>query len=272
MAPAGGQRDLGHMQHPLKTPSPRRPAAILAAMTLLAALIAAPAVPAGETVIAVAANFAPAARALAERFAAGGDAPLVLAFGSSGKLYAQVVNGAPYAAFLSADAERPGRLEAEGRTVAGSRFTYALGRLVLWSRDPALVDDRGEVLRRGEFRRIAIANPRLAPYGAAAREVLRGKGAWEALQGRVVRGESVGQALQFVRSGNAELGFVARAQLRALGVEAGGSAWEVPAALHAPIVQQAVLLDDDPTARAFLAFVRGEQGRAVIASLGYGLP
>jgi len=224
---------------------------------------------AGAVHVAVASSFAPTARALAADFQAASGHTVVLSEGSTGRLYAQIANGAPFEAFLAADAERPRRLEAEGYAVAGTRFAYALGRLALWSRDPERVRDAGAL--RGDFRHLAIANPALAPYGAAARETLERLGPWASLAPRLVTGEDVGQAFQFVATGNAELGFVALAQV----LDAGGSRWEVPADLHAPIVQEAVLLArgrDDPAARAFLAFLRGPAARARIESAGYAVP
>ena len=219
--------------------------------------------------IAVASNFSDAARALAARFEARRGERISLVLGSTGKLYAQIRHGAPFAAFLAADAERPRLLERQGLARPGSRFTYAVGRLVLWSPRPGYVDPRGEVLAKGDFRHLAIANPRLAPYGRAARQVLEGLGLWTALQDRLVRGENVGQAFQFVRSGNAELGLVALSQARRAG---GGSYWQPPAGSHAPIEQQAVRLTDAPAARAFLAFLRSDEGRGLIHSFGYATP
>ena len=222
--------------------------------------------------VAVASNFRPAMLQLAERFEEDSGRELTLIFGSTGKHYAQIVNGAPFDAFLAADAERPLRLEREGHALPGNRFTYAVGRLVLWSPSADLVDDKGGVLRSDRFRHLAIANPLLAPYGAAAREVLLALGLWEALQARLVRGENIAQAYQFVASGNAELGFVAGAQLVTRGTVAAGSSWEPPAALYAPIEQQAVLLSDSPAAHAFAAFLQSEEARALIRAAGYDLP
>jgi molybdate transport system substrate-binding protein len=225
---------------------------------------------AGEVHVAVATNFAKTAHAVAEAFAAGTGHRALVSDGSTGKLYAQIVNGAPFEVFLSADAERPRRLEAEGHAVPGSRFTYALGRLVLWSPDPARVTGE-EVLRRDDFRHLAIANPELAPYGAAAQQVLEKLGLWEKLEPRLVRGEDVGQTFHFVATGNAELGFVALSQV----TDQGGSRWVVPGDRFAPLEQQAVVLGhgrDDVAARAFLDFLRGDAARAMIEKAGYGLP
>lgn len=236
---------------------------------LLAALATAPAARAGEVHVAVATNFAATARALGAAFAREQDDTVVVSEGSTGKLYAQIVNGAPYEVLLAADAERPARLEAGGQAIAGTRFPYALGQLVLWSPDAGRVE--GASALRGDFRHLAIANPELAPYGAAALDTLRGLGLWDALQPRLVRGEDIGQTYQFVATGNAELGFVALSQVAG----AGGSRWLVPADHHAPLEQQAVLLGpgrDDGAARAFLGFLRSDAARRTIAAAGYALP
>jgi molybdate transport system substrate-binding protein len=228
---------------------------------------------AGEVHVAVAQNFAPVARELGAAFERSNGGRVILSAASSGKLYAQIDSGAPFDVFLSADAERPARLESEGLATAGSRFTYALGRLVLWSADLERVDPGGKVLEGEDWRHLAIANPELAPYGAAAAETLRGLGLWERVASRLVRGEDVGQAFQFVVSGNAELGFVALSQLA--DGQHGGSRWLVPESLHAPIEQQAVLLAraaENATARAFLAFLRSAQAHARISQAGYGAP
>lgn len=234
------------------------------------ALAGAPVARAGEVHVAVATNFAKTARALAGAFAAETGHRAVVSDGSTGKLYAQIVNGAPFEVFLAADAERPRRLEAEGRAVAGTRFPYALGRLVLWSPDAARITG-ADALEREDFRRLAIASPELAPYGAAARALLEQLGLWEHLQRRLVRGEDVGQAFQFVATGNAELGLVALSQVSGR----GGSQWIVPPDRYPPIEQQAVLLApgrSDPAARAFLDFLRGDAARAQIERAGYGVP
>lgn len=196
----------------------------------------------------------------------------VLSFGSTGKLYAQISNGAPFEVLLAADQETPARLERDKRTVAASRFTYAVGRLVLWSKDATLVDSKGEVLRRGNWSRIAIADPRLAPYGAAAMDVLGPMGLRETLQSRLVQAESIGMAYQFVSTGNAALGFVALSQVMADGAIREGSAWVVPAALHRPLRQDAVALagsQSNPAAAALLAYLQGPQARAIVRGYGY---
>jgi len=222
--------------------------------------------------IAVASNFADAITELAERFTAETGHEVALSFGSTGKHYAQITNGAPYDAFFAADVRRPELLEQEGRAVPGSRFTYAVGRLVLWSPKGGLVDGEGEVLKSAEIRHLAIANPELAPYGEAARQVLVARDLWDSLEGRLVRGENIGQTYQFVVTGNAELGFVAGSQVKSPGHPAGGSQWDVPQELHAPIEQQAVLLRDTEPARAFLEFVRSKASRELIHEYGYGTP
>lgn len=238
---------------------------------LLVTLVPAAAAAAGSVHVAVATNFLPTARGIGEAFRAGSGADVVLSDGSTGKLYAQIVNGAPFAVFLSADVERPRKLEAEGHAVPGTRRTYALGRLTLYSARPGFVTGEA-TLRQGDFRHLAIANPELAPYGAAARDVLVRLGLLGSLEPRLVRGEDVGQTFAFVASGAAELGFVALSQAIRAG---GGSRWDVPAALHAPLEQQAVLLGpgrDDAAARAFLDFLASERARALIERAGYALP
>ncbi|MBU0498923.1 MAG: molybdate ABC transporter substrate-binding protein [Gammaproteobacteria bacterium] len=225
-----------------------------------------------EIRVAVASNFAEAIKAIAGRFESKTHHRVTLVFGASGKHYAQIRNGAPFEAFFSADAETPALLEREGRTQPGSRFTYAIGRLVLWSPQAGLVDADGRVLKEGGFRYLAIANPKLAPYGKAAEQLLVKLGHWEGLQGRLVRGENIGQTFQFVKSGNAELGFVAYAQIRTPHNPVEGSFWEVPQSLYDPIEQQAVLLRNSEAARAFLAFMKGGEALEIMRGFGYGIP
>jgi molybdate transport system substrate-binding protein len=222
--------------------------------------------------VAVASNFQPAMKELAVAFQNRSGHQLTASYGSTGKHYAQIVNGAPFDLFLAADAERPRRLELEGFAVAGSRFTYAVGKLVLWSPVEGLIQDGHKTLIDGQFRFLAIANPRIAPYGRAAKQVLRGLGLWEAMQPRMVRGENIAQAFAFVKSGNAELGFIAWSQLPPPLAGGGGSVWMVPQELYQPIEQQGVLLKDGPVARAFLEFVRSEQAAALIMAHGYERP
>jgi len=220
--------------------------------------------------VAVASNFTGAIEALAEQFEQTSEYEVTISFGSTGKHYAQILNGAPFDLFFAADAHRPRLLEPEGVAVAGSRMTYAMGRLVLWSPMPDLVDSEGMILERGDFEHLAIANPDLAPYGLAAMEVLEGRGLWVDLQSRIVRGENVGQAYQYVHSGNAELGFVAYSQVMRPGAAIEGSYWEVPISLYSPIEQQVVLLVESVAARAFLDFVRSDEGLDIIRGYGYG--
>lgn len=227
---------------------------------------------ADEIRVAVASNFRPALATAAARFELASGHAVVLIPGSTGRHYAQIRNGAPFDAFFAADAARPRRLEEEQSIVPGSRFTYAFGQLVLWSADPVLIDPAGEVLKSGNFRHLAIANPDLAPYGAAARSVLQALGHWDALAPKLVRGENIEQTFQFVISGNAELGFLARSQLEAPGREFTGSSWQPPRALYPPIEQQAVLLKESPAGRAFLTFMQGEEARAIIRAYGYDSP
>jgi molybdate transport system substrate-binding protein len=224
-----------------------------------------------EVRVAVATNFAEVMEQIAERFEAASGHAVLVSSASTGTHYAQIRNGAPYDVFFSADRERPELLEQEGVAIAGTRFTYAIGRLALWSPDPGLVDDAGEVLASGEFRYLSIANPELAPYGAAARQVLERRGLWDGIQDRLVRGQDIGQAFAFVSSGNAELGFVALSQIQLPNAALEGSRWLVPATEHDPIEQQAVLLVDSPAARSFLDFVRGEDATLLIRSFGYGI-
>lgn len=227
---------------------------------------------AGEVQVAVAANFAAPVKAIAADFEKETGHKAILSFGATGKFYAQITSGAPFEVFLSADDETPARLEKEGQAVGGTRFTYATGRLVLWSAKPGIVDDKGEVLRRNGLRNIAIAAPKLAPYGAAALETLGRLGLRAAVEPRLVQGESIGQAFSFVATGNAEAGFVALSQVYEGGKIKSGSAWIVPAHLHSPIRQDAVLLargKDNPAAAALLAWLKGDKAKAVIRSFGY---
>jgi molybdate transport system substrate-binding protein len=230
---------------------------------------------AGDGLIAVAANFGETARTLETRFEETTDHSVTLVIGSTGKLYAQIVNGAPFDAFLAADQRRPALLADEGRAVAGSRFTYAVGRLSLWSPDPRRIPlDGVETLAAGKFRRLAMANPRLAPYGAAAAEVLRSLGLLDAMAERIVMGENVGQVYSMVATGNAELGFVALSQALTMAPADAGSRWDVPTELHSQIRQDAVLLDhgrSNVAAREFLRFLTGAEGAGIIRSFGYDM-
>ena len=225
-----------------------------------------------EVQLAVAANFSAPIRQIAAVFERETGHRAVISSGATGKFYAQIVHGAPFEVFLAADDETPARLEQEGWAVAGSRFTYATGRLVLWSSIEGYVDERGEVLRQGAFRHLALANPKTAPYGAAAVQAMNRLGLLPALQARFVQGENIAQTQQFVASGNAELGFVALSQVFKDGRLGSGSAWIVPAELHAAIRQDAVLLSkgrNNPAAAALLDYLKSDAARAVIKAYGY---
>jgi molybdate transport system substrate-binding protein len=229
-------------------------------------------VQAAEVTVAVAANFTAPMNAIAVEFERETGHQAKPSFGSSGKFYAQIKNGAPFQIFLSADDETPARLDQEGATIPGSRFTYAIGTLVLWSSTPNVVDASGEILRRGNFAKLAIANPKLAPYGRAAQEVLTGLGLLDAVSGKFVTGENIGQTHQFVASGNAELGFVALSQVMKDGQLTGGSGWIVPDTLHMPIRQDAVILSagkNNPAATALMAYLKSDKARAIIRAYGY---
>jgi len=224
----------------------------------------------GSVNVAVAANFTEPAREIAARFKAASGHEAVLSFGASGQFYTQIKEGAPFQVLLSADDERPKRLVEDKLALADSRFTYAIGRLVLWSRDARAV--RGEeTLKAGAFNRLAIANPAAAPYGAAAVETLKALKLYETLQPRIVTGNTIGQAFQFVDTGNAEIGFVALSQIVN---QSGGSRWLVPQALYGEIRQDAVLLTTgagNEAARAFLVFLKGDAARSIIERFGYAL-
>ena len=227
---------------------------------------------ADEVQIAVAANFTAPAKLIATDFEMETGHKAALSFGATGKFYAQIRNGAPFEVLLAADDETPAKLEKEGAAVSGTRFTYATGRLVLWSVKPGYIDDRGEVLKKGEFRHLAIANPKLASYGAAAVEALTSLKLLDAMQPKFVQAENIAQAHQFIASGNAELGFVALSQVFKDGKFAEGSAWVVPARLHQPIKQDAVILDKGrgkAAAEAWIKYLKGDKAKAVIKSYGY---
>ncbi len=224
---------------------------------------------AGETRVAVAANFTEPAKEIAAAFQKATRHTAILSFGSSGNFITQLAHGAPFEVFLSADAERPIKAEQDGLAVPGSRFTYATGRLVLYSVTPGLVDAKGAVLHRGTFAHIAIADPAAAPYGVAAVQAMQKLGVYPALAPKLVKGTSITQAYQFVATGAAELGFVAASQVIAV---SGGSRWPVPKTLHAPIDQQAVLLKTgvkNPAALAFVRFLKTPYAIAIIRRYGY---
>ncbi|HRH81527.1 MAG TPA: molybdate ABC transporter substrate-binding protein [Thiobacillaceae bacterium] len=229
---------------------------------------------AGEVTVAVASNFTAPMNAIAAEFARDTGHQAKPAFGATGKFYAQIRNGAPFQMLLAADDETPARLEREGMTVPGSRFTYAVGTLVLWSAKPGFVDGKGEVLKGGQFHKLALANPKLAPYGAAALETLAALGLKSALEARFVLGENIAQTYQFALSGNAELGFVALSQVMRDGKIGEGSAWIVPAGLHAPIRQDAVILaggKGNAAAEALAKYLKGGKARAIMRAYGYDI-
>jgi molybdate transport system substrate-binding protein len=245
----------------------KRLAALLAMLTMTAAQ-------AGEVQVAVAANFTAPMQQIASAFARDTGHKAVLAFGATGKFYAQIANGAPFEVLLAADDETPARLEKDGLTVPGSRFTYATGRLVLWSAKAGFVDAQGKVLQGTGFAHLAIANPKTAPYGAAAVEVLHKLNLYERLQPKIVQGENIAQAYQFASTGNAELGFLALSQVTRDGKFTSGSGWIVPASLHSPIRQDAVILlkgSANPAAKALADYLKSDKARTIIRSFGYQL-
>jgi len=238
-------------------------------LVLIAAVAFAPCARAAEAHVAVAANFAVAAKRMAPAFRAASGHTLVLSSGSTGKFYAQIRSGAPFDVLLSADEETPRRLESEKLAVAGSRFTYAVGRLALWSPKPGFSDETS--LRTPGVNRLAIANPRLAPYGAAARETLERLGLWETMRPKLVQGENIAQTFQFVASGSADAGFVALSQIRENEARAG-SHWIVPERFHSPLRQDAALLSrgaGNDAARAFLSYLKSAPARERIRAYGY---
>lgn len=230
---------------------------------------------AAEVQVAVAANFSVPMLKIVQAFEQDSGHKAKLAFGSTGKFYAQIKNGAPFHLLLAADVTTPQRLVAEGLGLADSRFSYATGRLVLWSKQPGLVDAQGAVLTKaGAFERIALADPKLAPYGAAAVQALGKLDLLEALMPKFVQGESIAQTYQFIATENAALGFVALSQVQVDGRIAQGSAWIVPATLHDPIRQDALLLKaglGNPAATALLQYLRSDKSRAIIRAHGYEL-
>ena len=229
---------------------------------------------AAEVSVAVASNFTAPMRKIAEAFERETGHRAVLSSGSTGGFHVQIKNGAPFEVLLAADEETPLKVEREGLGVEGSRFSYAIGKLVLWSQQPGFVDDKGDVLRRGKFERIAIANPKLAPYGAAAVETMTKLGVFKDVQPKLVQGENIAQTCQFLTTGSVDLGFVALSQVIADGKIPRGSGWIVPAELHSPIRQDAILLakgKDAPAAIALMKFLRSEKAQAVIRSFGYDL-
>jgi molybdate transport system substrate-binding protein len=231
-------------------------------------------VQADEVSVAVAANFTAPIQKIAAEFEKDTGHKVVASFGSTGKFYAQIKGGAPFEVLLAADDETPAKLVTEKEALAGSQFTYAIGKLVLWSAKPGVVDDKGDVLRKGDFDHLAIANPKLAPYGAAGVEVMKGLGAYDSLQPKIVMAENITQAYQFIGTGNALLGFVALSQVLKDG-KIEGSSWIVPAKLYTPIRQDAVILEKGkgkPAALALAKYLKSDKSIAIIKSFGYELP
>lgn len=229
---------------------------------------------AATTLVAVASNFTKPMTEIAAAFEKATGHSANLSFGSSGKFVAQLENGAPFEVFLSADDKNPKKLEQDGFAVSGSQFTYSVGKLVLWSMSPGLVDDQGRVLSAGGFKHLALADPKLAPYGAAAAEVLQKLGLFDKLQPLFVQGENIAQTQQFISTGNAELGFVALSQVIDNGKIATGSGWIIPDNLHSPILQDAVLLKkgaENPAAVALLKFLKTPEAQAIIRQYGYDI-
>jgi molybdate transport system substrate-binding protein len=241
---------------------------------VLLALLGCAGAHAADVQVAVAANFTAPMQKIAAEFEKDTGNRAVLAFGATGKFYAQIVNGAPFEVLLAADDDTPARLEKEGRTVAGTRFTYATGKLVLWSARDRYIDAQGKVLETGDYAHLSIANPKTAPYGLAAVETLDRLGLSARVQSKLVQGENIAQAHQFVSTGNAALGFVALSQVWKDGQFTSGSGWIVPARLHSPIRQDAVILArgaDNAAARALATYLKSDKARAIIRSYGYDL-
>jgi molybdate transport system substrate-binding protein len=229
---------------------------------------------ADEVKVAVAANFTAPIQAIAPEFEKATGHKLVASFGATGQIYAQIKNGAPFDVFLSADDSTPAKLESEDDIVPGSRFTYAIGSLVLWSADASYLDGSDAALKAGQFKHLSIANPKAAPYGLAATQVLDKLGLTEAVKSKLVEGQNITQAHQFVSTGNAELGFVALSQVYKDGQVTSGSAWIVPDAMYDPIKQDAVILKqgaNNPAAAALVEYLKGPEAAKVIKSFGYKL-
>jgi molybdate transport system substrate-binding protein len=245
-----------------------------ACLASLIAVFASSGASADEVQVAVAANFTAPIQAIAADFEKDTGHKLVAAYGATGQFYTQIKNGAPFEVLLAADDSTPEKLEQEGDTVKGSRFTYAVGTLALWSAKQGYVDGKGDVLQKNQYQHLSIANPKTAPYGLAAKQVLAKLKLTEATQAKLVEGQNITQAYQFVSTGNAELGFVALSQIYKDGEVSSGSAWIVPADLHDPIKQDAVILNkgkDNPAARALVEYLKGPKAAAVIKSYGYQL-
>jgi molybdate transport system substrate-binding protein len=229
---------------------------------------------ADEVRVAVAANFTAPMQRIATGFELATGHRLILSFGSTGKFYAQIRNGAPFDVLLSADVTTPAKLEDEGNAVSGSRFTYAAGKLALWSPKPSVVDKSGKVLANGKFRHLALANPKLAPYGAASVDAMKALGVYENLKDKFVLGENLPQVYQFVASGNAELGFIALSQIFQNGHYLEGSFWILPENLYPPVKQDAITLTqgkNKPAVDAFMSHLKGKEAKDIIKSYGYGI-
>jgi len=231
---------------------------------------------ADEIKVAVSSNFYPALKEIVLQYESkqsqsSENHKIVIISGSSGKHYAQIINGAPFDIFFSADKARPILLEKKGMSESESRFTYALGKLVLWSSLNGFVE-KDERLYNNDLRFLAIANPKIAPYGVAARETLISMNLWEDLQSKLVRGENIAQTFQFINSGNAKLGFISYSQLMNPNYSVVGSFWEVPQSLYNPIEQQVVLLKKSPLAKDFLLFIGSDESLNIISKYGYDLP
>ena len=240
--------------------------------SLIAAALWAGATHADTISVAVASNFTAPMQKIAAEFAKDTGHKAELSFGATGKFYAQISNGAPFGILLSADDTTPAKIAREGKGVADSRFTYAVGKLVLWSKQDGYVDAQGTVLKTGKFQHVAIANPKLAPYGMAAQQTLTQLGLLEQIKPKFVQGENIGQTYQFAATGNAELGFVALSQVMEDGKIKSGSAWMVPAAMHEPIRQDAIILNnakDNAAAKALMDYLQGDKARAIISAYGY---
>ena len=227
---------------------------------------------ADEVQVAVAANFLAPLQEIAKSFEKETGHQTLITSGATGQLFTQIQHGAPFEVMISADAKTPKKLVKNELALADSQFTYARGKLVLWSVDPALVDAGGAVLKTGKFKHLAIANPKTAPYGTAAMEALDKLGLSASLKSKLVEGENISQAKQFVDTGNAEVGFVALSQIYKNGKITKGSAWVVPLDLYAPIYQDAVLLkkgEDNPAATALLNYLKGNKAKAIMTTYGY---
>ncbi len=245
------------------------------ALSVMASLLLALSAHAAEVKVAVAANFAQPMKEIAAEFEKDSGHKVAITQGATGKFYAQISNGAPFEVFLSADDETPAKLVKEGKAVSGQQFTYAIGRLILWSPDDKLVDQGGGVLKTDKFKFMSIANAKVAPYGRAAVQTMQKLGVLTTIEPRVVQGESISQTHQFVTSGNAQLGFIALSQVWESGKLKSGSGWIVPEAMHEELKQDAVLLNpgkDSAAAGALLAYLKSDKAKKIIERYGYKLP